>query len=476
MSEREQGKSTSGESDLVLELNFVPQWARKPADEVRYGSFDDRGSRSSRGGGGGGRPRGGSGGGRGARGGRSSEPRGNRPPPRRGDSGGPSQDRRPARPAGGGGAPQSYSPNRNSGGARDSYRQEPIQAAPINIRFLPEQQALVGLVRQVSSTKRAYPLIDLANLLMSKPGCCFVKLDVDSPSPDTIFYQCKECRTIAMDRTQIESHILLKHRDLYFDTEEVLGEPPSGTFVCVAKCGFSGTLLGPPNHHSYADAVRRLHASRFAHMDIESYKDRIQLSHEPDDVERWKVEASSVIECRRKEGTEEEREPIRVADADRYMQEQVIPKLLSTTKRAVVSEAVAHEIQDSSIKRALREEWQHESRFPLKVSFALRAAFKHKHLYVFKAGKGRGVNFVTSVEPLPLDPEHAIPSISEVLTYLREHPGCKRQDMVAALRPDAEPDSESVKELLQPLHWLIERGHILEFFNGTLSVPLVKRR
>jgi hypothetical protein len=29
---------------------------------------------------------------------------------------------------------------------------------------------------------------------------------------------------------------------------------------------------------------------------------------------------------------------------------------------------------------------------------------------------------------------------------------------------------------LQPLHWLIERGHILEFFNGTLSVPLVKRR
>lgn len=471
MSERDQEKATSGESDLVLDLNFVPQWARKPADEIRYGSFDDRDSRSNRGGSGRGRPRGGSGGGR-ARGGRGSEARGSRPPRR--DSAGPGQDRRTTRPAGGGDRTQSQRPS-GQYAPRENYRPDAVSQAPINIRFLPEQQAIVGLVRQVSATKRAYPLIDLASLLMSKPGCCFVKLDVDSPSPDTTFYQCKECRTIAMDRGQLESHILLKHRDLYFDTEEVVGEPPSGTFVCVAKCGYSGTLLGPPNHHSYADAVRRLHAGRYSHLDIEAYKDRIQLSHEPEDVERWKVEASRVIECRRKDGPEDEREPVRVADADSYMQEHVVPKLLTTTKRAVVSETVAHDIQDAGIKRVLREEWQHESRFPLKVSFALRAAFKHKHLYVFKAGKGRGVNFVTVVQPLPLDPEHAIPSISEVLTYLRENPGCTRQNMVKTLRPDADPDSESVKELLQPLHWLIERGHIIEFFNGTLSVPLMKR-
>jgi hypothetical protein len=82
------------------------------------------------------------------------------------------------------------------------------------------------------------------------------------------------------------------------------------------------------------------------------------------------------------------------------------------------------------------------------------------------------VNFVTAVEPVPLDPSVAIPSIKEVLSYLRENPGCTRQQMVQALRPEAEADSDDVKALLQPLYWLVDRGHIIEFFNGTLSVPL----
>jgi len=165
---------------------------------------------------------------------------------------------------------------------------------------------------------------------------------------------------------------------------------------------------------------------------------------------------------------------MRVADADAYMKEHVVPKLLVSTKRAVISEDIAHKIQDPLIKRLLREEWQNEAGFPLKVSFALRAAFKHKQLFVFKAGKGRGVNFVTAVQPVPLNPEHATPEINEVLTYLREHPGCTRQDMASALRPDDALDSDAVKTLLQPLHWLIDRGHIIEFFNGTLSVALMK--
>ncbi|MBT3191201.1 MAG: hypothetical protein HN341_01470 [Verrucomicrobia bacterium] len=457
-------ESTSAAGDLVFELNFVPQWARKPADEVRYGSFDDHDSGRGRRG----APRGRSGG----RGSQPRQDRGSRDrrPPRRND-GGPPQDRRDSSPRGRGGPPRAQSSYSREPSRGRSF-QESVSSVPVNVRFLPEQSALSGLVRQVASTKRAYPLIDLASILMSKPGCCFVKLDVDSPSPEATLYQCKECRTISSDRGQVESHIMSDHVAVYFDIDEVEGEKPSGTFVCVAKCGYSGILLGPPNHHSYAESVRRLHTARFSNMDFITYKERIQLSHNPEDVERWKEEASKSVQYRLKEGSEEEREPMVLTNAERYMREHVIPRMVAVTKRAVVSEDIAHGIKDQGIKRALRDEWQRESRFPLKVSFALRAAFKHKHLHVFKAGKGKGVNFVTAVEPVPLDPSVAIPSIKEVLSYLRENPGCTRQQMVQALRPEAEADSDDVKALLQPLYWLVDRGHIIEFFNGTLSVPL----
>ncbi len=333
----------------------------------------------------------------------------------------------------------------------------------------------MGLVRQVSGAKRAYPLLDLAGLLISKPGFCFVKLEVNPDIPDLSFYQCKLCRIPSTDREQIEAHVLADHIGDYFEVEEVEGDAPTGTFVCVAKCGYSGALLGPPNHHSYGETVRRMHASRFAHLDLNTYKERIKLSHDPEDVERWKAEAARKVVYRLKQEGDEGGESMTQAEAERYLRAEVLPKNVARTKRLVVSEDVAHEIKDLSIKRVLRDEWQRESRFPLKLSFALRAAFKHKHLHVFKAGSGKGVNFVTSVPPVPLDPDVAIPSIHDVLMYLHDHPGCTRQQMVEALRPGDDPESEAVKELLQPLHWLIERGHIIEFFNGTLSVPLSKK-
>ena len=81
----------------------------------------------------------------------------------------------------------------------------------------------------------------------------------------------------------------------------------------------------------------------------------------------------------------------------------------------------------------------------------------------------------TAVRPAPLDPEHAVDNIREVLLHLRAHPGCTRAQLVATLRPDAAVDTETASEVLSPLGWLIERGHIIEFYDGTLSVPMSRK-
>ena len=107
------------------------------------------------------------------------------------------------------------------------------------------------------------------------------------------------------------------------------------------------------------------------------------------------------------------------------------------------------------------------------MSFAMRAAFRHMHLHLFKAGK---INFVTHIKPRPIKPEDTIESIAEVLVFLKENPGSTRKHLLEILHPSLDPASKEAKEALQPLGWLIERGHIIEFFNGTLSVPLGSRR
>ena len=73
---------------------------------------------------------------------------------------------------------------------------------------------------------------------------------------------------------------------------------------------------------------------------------------------------------------------------------------------------------------------------------------------------------------LKSDNEFDAEPIREVLNHLREHPGCTRRNLMEALRPGLAPDAPEIKSVLTPLAWLVERGHIIEFFNGTLSVPL----
>lgn len=500
MSEADKTGGTAGTApdsgEVTLDLNFVPQWARRPPDASRFGQFDDDEHPPRRGGG---DSRGGRGGSRDDRGGGERRPPPRRPaetpdrrrPDRPGTKEGPPGaeprgDARPRRDATASQPSPDTRPGERAPASRAAGQGAPpqhpaVEALPISVRFLPEQKALSDLIRRVSASLRAYPLLDLAAMLMSKEGLCYVKLDVLPEAKDFRLHQCKHCGALARSREAIETHVFEAHVDLVFDVLEEQVAPPAGVFVCVAKCGYSGVLLGPPNHHSYAEAVKRLHSERFANMDFEVYRRRIQTSHDPADVERWKQESSKRVAYRLKgEGGEGEKaaEAMTWAEAQRHMRTVVAPEAVESSRRLALPEKVAHEVRDPAIRHMLREEWQQESRFPIHLAFALRAACRHRGLHLFKTGgsRDRGMNFVTAVKPVPLDPETAIPAIRDALLFMQAHPGCTRKDMVEALRPGAAPDSDEVKALLQPIHWLVEKGHVIEFFNGTLSVPRMVRR
>ena len=414
--------------DVVLDLNFVPQWARKPPGEGHYSkSWDDDRERSRR-----------------------------------------KDDRRPSRREGER-APRDRRP-REERSERPSARREPIRELPIAVSFLPEQKRLASLVRQIHHSRRAYPLMDLASLLIHDSEGYLVKIECDKDVSDFQLFQCKVCKAVTSTSEMMIQHLMGKHLADFFDRQEIEGEPPSGNFPGVARCTKTGSLLGPPNHHSYIEKLNELHQSRFSGMSLEDFKRTIEIVKDEDVINQWKEESRRQTVYRRK--SDPEALPLDQRRAELEFTRE-IPEMYETVHRAIIPAKVAQAIEDRDIVHAIKRVWIKESRFALTMSFALRAAFRHMHLHLFKAGK---INFVTHIKPNPVRPEETVPNIAEVLMFLKENPGSTRQHLLEVLHPSLDPKSPEAREALQPLGWLVERGHIIEFFNGTLSVPLGQQR
>lgn len=438
--------SAAPERELVLDLNFVPEWARKPPGATSYFEQGGRGDR----------PAFRSGGDRGPR-------RDSRGPDNRRGSGG------------GGGRPPAGPGNRRPAGDRlsDFDRsprfQRPVFQAPLplSIRFLPDDRHLAAVIKRIRATRRAYTLGEVVGLFLSNPDACRVKIELDAP--DVRLFQCKRCGVIAMDRGGLEAHLMRDHFEDDFVVEQKQGEPPAGNFVCVAKCGLSGVLLAPPNHNTYAERVEEVHRASFAHMPLDEYRRNIQTIHDPALIEQWRTEASTQTLYRPKSAPADEPGIKRSAAAELFLKQHAA-EMVKTATSASLPAAVARQISDERLSQALAAAWNRECRAPRSLPIAIQGALRGRHLHLFRAGQG--TRFVTGIPPAPLDPQRAVSSIRDVLNHLREKPGIKRPQLLEDLRPGATADSPQAAEILSPLGWLIERGHIIEFFDGTLAVPL----
>ncbi len=455
------------EEDILLDLNFVPQWAKKAPATNHYATDDHHRSE---------RP---------ARrdgdrrdGPRRDSPRGDRrdTPPRR-DAPRRDAPRRdtPAR----GDAPRRDEPSRavsprvSPAGERpvgvrreEAPRNERVEL-PVEIKFLPEQQWLASMVRQIHHSKRAYPLMDLANLFLADPKGHLVKIEVRPGSNGFKLYQGKRSKMVATSRDALVRQLLDDHREDFFVKEDIAVDPPTGVFPMIGKIG--DILVGPPNHHSYAARLQEIYNARFSGMSFDHFKEKVQTVRDEALIEQWKQESSKKTVYRLKDAKEGEVKDFTLAQSEEYIRTQIADAEIEEVSRAVLPSSLARKIKDYNLICTVREAWEREIRFPLSVSFALRAAFRHLHLETFKAGKN--INFITSVKPDPINPEKTVQHIRAVLEYLADHPGSTRDQLVEGLRPGSSKGSPEAHEIINPLRWLIEKGHIIEFFNGTLAVP-----
>jgi hypothetical protein len=223
--------STPSEFELDLDLQLLPAWARQSSTENRYAKFEGGPDTD--------RP--------GRRGDRFDHR--DRPPRRREGGGGPG-GRGPGRPGG-----RPFPGRRDDRFERPAPPREPeIPLPDIDVAFIPEEIGVESLSRQIRLTGRAYPLFDIAQLVLQKPERFHVVLAV-AKGPDGKPVQpllvCSLDDSLWLNQDELAAHVLRNHFATFYQTEKVATEPPKGKYTLVAQCGMSSVILGPPNLHDY---------------------------------------------------------------------------------------------------------------------------------------------------------------------------------------------------------------------------------
>jgi hypothetical protein len=358
----------------------------------------------------------------------------------------------------------------------------------LHVAFIPEEKGVDSLARQVKMTGRAYPLFEIAQMVLQKPERHSVTLSVkkkhdDQPAQPLLL--CAVDDTLWLSEEEAVRHVLDKHFDLFYQPERTQIEPPKGTYTFVAQCGLSGVILGPPNYHDYQNRLRKLHAEKFAKMPFDAFKARVKIVRDEAVVKKWLEEQSWKTEFVCLNLPEPWKLPSR-EEVEKHFRAVHLPNIIKVVDSFRVSGAAARQLRSSGLARLLRHAWEEQRRFPLQVATVLSQQFAARGLQFFKVNKT--VTHVAVARPhyLDLDAVPVSEGVRRIVNFISARPKCTRRQLVDALAPgpalatadglvSVGPAAEVTEPTLDQtavsadLHWLIHQGHVIEFANGVLE-------
>jgi hypothetical protein len=346
------------------------------------------------------------------------------------------------------------------GAPRPQRQRREDRPAPLDaeIKVLPESKALGTIIRRLQNDVHAYKLKDLAYFFLDNPGSVSLKITPRDPQAQS-FYQCKACGFASMREEEVVSHAIAAHLGDYFDSREIETEPPKGSFPCVARCGLSGVLLGPPNIHEFAATVREIISTKYPRMSEAEYRSHIEMVRDPEVVEEWRKQAVKKTVFFAKGRADEEGAPsVDRERAEGEFRRSFLPSLVVRVKNLMITAEAALKSPDAPIVRAAGAALESERRAPYGMCLALRGAFRHRGLKFFRVNDARGQEFVTNTVYKEFDTEHAIAELASVAKFLAANPCLDKSEF-----PE-QPDFE------KHLNWLVSTGHAVAFTNGVFSI------
>ncbi len=387
---------------------------------------------------------------------------------------------------------------------------------PIEVNFIPEEKGVESLARQIKLTGRAYPLFEIAMLVLKKAERYHVQLVSQKKDGKALapIYLCQLDETMWLSEDDAMRHILDKHFGTFYSSEKIPTDPPKGTYTFVAQCGISGTILGPPNYHDYQNKLRKLHQDRFSRMPFDAFKARIKIVRDEPVVKKWLEEQSFKTEYTAlnvpetiKFGSREE--------VEAHFKANFLPNIIKVEDSVTIEGVEAQALQNRPFPALIRRAWDDQSRFPIKVVNMLSQQFARHGLQFFKVNKS--VTHVAVARPRYLDMEETPPSegVRKIVQFIESNPKATRRKLIQEFAPNAPvttaspapaaaaapaPEGEAaapvegagtapegaaaaavppsaqtvapspeLEALIRDLHWLVHQGHVIEFANGQLE-------
>jgi hypothetical protein len=383
------------------------------------------------------------------------------------------------------------------GERRERERREPPASLPeIAVQFLADETGIEHLARQIKMTGRAYPLFQIAQLILQKPERYTVRLAVIKKANDAVaqpLFVCALDDTPWLNEDEAVSHVLKNHFATFYQAERTPCDPPKGVYTFVAQCGMSGVILGPPNYHDYQNQLRKLHVERFSKMPFDAFKSRVKIVKDEAVVKKWVEEQSVKTEY----AALNVPEPLKLAsfeEVEKHFRSIHKDNIIKSVELHLVPGVASRNLHSRELQRLVRAEWERQTRFPLALATDLSRRFATHGLQFFKVNKT--VVHVNVARPQFLDLETAPVSenVRRIIGFIAATPKCTRRKMIESLAPSPKPESAppvpggegtprgemsaapqpaaptpEQTALIADLHWLIHQGHVLEFTDGRLE-------
>jgi hypothetical protein len=453
-------------SDLGLDLEslFQPAWAQGKTEANRFDKFTgNEGVKPER---------------------QFSGKPGERRAPRREGGGGPAGRDRGGPPRGG-----SKFGDRKRGFGRRDDRREPERREPpaplpeIGVTFLPDENGVESLARQIKMTGRAYPLFDIARLILQKPERYTVKLTVQKKPDGAIaqpLFVCALDETPWLSEDEAVAHVLKNHFATFYQAERTAIEPPKGRYTFVAQCGLSGVILGPPNHHDYQNQLRKLHTERFSRMPFDMFKSRVKIVKDEAVVKKWVEEQSFKTEYTVLNVPEPLKLPS-IEEVEKHFRAVHKDTIIKSVESHTVGGVPSRSLRSRELQRLVRNDWDRQCYFPLQLATKLSQMFASHGLQFFKVNKTVTHVGVARPQFLDLETTPVSESIKSIIGFINANPKCTRRKLIETLAPspaviEVKPEEQKSAEptpeqnaLIADLHWLIHQGHVLEFADGRMD-------
>jgi hypothetical protein len=460
-------------SDLGLDLEklFQPAWAQGKTEANRFDKFTgNEGVKPER---------------------QFSGKPGERRGPRReggdgGFGGGPAGRDRGGPPRGG----SKFGERKGGFGRRDDRRGErrdrPETPAPlpeIGVTFLPDENGVESLARQIKMTGRAYPLFDIARLILQKPERYTVKLAVQKKPDGAVaqpLFVCALDETPWLSEDEAVAHVLKNHFATFYQAERTAIEPPKGKYTFVAQCGLSGVILGPPNHHDYQNQLRKLHTERFSRMPFDVFKSRVKIVKDEEVVKKW-VEGQSFKTEYTVLNVPEPLKLPSIEEVEKHFRAVHKDTIIKSVESHTVAGVPSRSLRSRELQRLVRNDWERQGYFPLQLATKLSQMFASHGLQFFKVNKTVTHVGVARPQFLDLETTPVSESIKSIIGFINTNPKCTRRKLIETLAPspsviEVKPEEQKSAEptpeqnaLIADLHWLIHQGHVLEFADGRMD-------